>query len=195
MTTTPFAPTTVERRPAGRGQLTGTYALDPDHTRLGFVARHAMVTKVHGQFDRFSGTIHLDGRDPARSTAEVVVETASVNTRLAVRDEHLRSGDFLGVPDHPTMTFRSTRIEQVDEDRFLVTGDLTIKGTTRPVTLDIEYTGATFDDGELRIGFEASTTIDRRDWGVSWNSGLESGGVLVSNAVRLQLDVAAVRTG
>lgn len=194
MTTTPSATTTIERRPAGREQLTGTYALDPDHTRLGFVARHAMITKVHGQFDRFSGTINVDGQDPARSTAEVVVETASVNTRLAVRDEHLRSGDFLGVPDHPTMTFRSTRVEQVDEDRFLVTGDLTIKGTTRPVTLDVEYTGATVDGGELRIGFEASAAINRHDWGVSWNTAVESGGVLVSDVVRLQLDVAAVRT-
>jgi len=187
-------PSTVDAATTGYEQLTGTYVLDPDHTRLGFVARHAMITKVHGQFDRFTGTLHVDGRDPTRSSAEVRMETASVNTRMPVRDEHLRSGDFLGAPDHPTITFRSTRVEQVGQDRFRVTGDLTVKGATRPVVLDVEYTGASVDDGELRIGFEASATVDRHDWGVSWNTAVDSGGILVGDRVRLQLDVEAVRT-
>ncbi|MFD2091148.1 YceI family protein [Blastococcus deserti] len=181
---------------AGYEDLTGTYAVDPRHSRLGFVARHAMVTKVRGRFDEFEGTIHVDGSDPSRSSAEVRIAVASIDTRLAVRDEHLRSNDFLGAQQHPFITYRTTRVEQLEPTTFRVTGDLTIKGTTRPVVLDMEFTGAATDtDGDRRIGFEGTTTIDRRDWGINWNATLETGGVLVSNLVTLEIDVSAVRTG
>ena len=196
MTTT--SPTSAAAAPGSPGydQLTGTYVIDPQHSRLGFVARHAMVTKVRGRFDDFEGVVHIDGTDPSRSSAEVRITVASIDTRLAVRDEHLRSNDFLGAQQHPHITFRTTGIQEVQRARFRVTGDLTIKGTTRPVTFDLEYTGAATDtDGASRIGFEGSTTIDRRDWGVSWNAALETGGVLVSDAVRLEIDVSAVRVG
>lgn len=180
---------------AGYTPLTGTYVLDPEHTRLGFVARHAMVTKVRGRFDEFEGVLHLDGRDLSRSSADVTVQVASIDTRNPARDAHLRSGDFLGAGEHPQMIFRSTRIEAVDAARFRVTGELTIKGTTRPVTFDLDFLGASVDtDGNARIGFEGSLTIDRRDWGVSWNAALETGGVLVSEKVRVEIDVSAIRT-
>lgn len=188
-TTMPLSPTSRDRE-----ALTGTYALDPQHSRLGFVARHAMVTKVRGEFHDFEGTIHIDGTDPSRSSAEVAIRVASINTRLPVRDEHLRSNDFLGAQQHPVITYRTTRIEEVEPTLFRLTGDLTIKGRTRPVTFDLEFTGAATDtDGDRRIGFEGTTTIDRRDWGVNWNAALETGGVLVSNLVTLEIDVSAVR--
>lgn len=194
-TTLPLSPASGPGS-ADAEELTGTYAIDPQHSRLGFVARHAMVTKVRGHFNEFEGLIRVDGADPSRSSAEVRITAASIDTRVAVRDEHLRSNDFLGAQRHPDITFRSTGIEQLEPARFRVTGDLSIKGTTKPVTLDLEFTGAATDpDGERRIGFEGTTTIDRREWGVSWNAALEAGGVLVSEKVRLELDVSAVRVG
>ncbi len=194
--TTSATPASSTAGSSGYEQLTGSYAIDPQHGRLGFVARHAMVTKVRGRFDEFEGTVHIDGADPSRSSAQVRITVASIDTRLAVRDDHLRSNDFLGAQQHPYITFRTTRIEEVEPARFRVTGELTIRGSTRPVTLDLEYTGAATDaGGARRIGFEGSTTIDRRDWGVSWNAALETGGVLVSDAVRLEIDVSARRVG
>ncbi len=196
MTTTLPTPAASAGGSTGYEQLTGTYAIDPQHSRLGFVARHAMVTKVRGRFHEFEGVTHIDGTDPSRSSAQLRIAVASIDTHLAVRDEHLRSNDFLGAQEHPYITFDTTGIEEVEPARFRVTGDLTIKGITRPVTFDLEYTGAATDaDGVPRIGFEGSTTIDRRDWGVSWNAALETGGVLVSDAVRLEIDVSAIRVG
>ena len=189
MTTLPAAPA------SGSEPLTGTYVLDPAHTRLGFVARHAMVTKVRGRFTEFEGVIHLDGRDPSRSCADVTIDAGSIETRNPIRDQHLRSGDFLAAREHPQLTFRSTRIEPVDLTRFRVAGELMIKGTTRPVTFAVDFLGTSVDsDGNSRIGFEGGVTIDRRDWGVSWNVALEAGGVLVSEKVRIELDVSAIRT-
>jgi len=174
--------------------LTGDYVLDPAHTRIGFVARHAMITKVHGEFEEFKGGGHLDGDDPSRSTVQVTIEARSIQTRNQLRDDQLRGNDFLDMDNHPTITFTSTTVEQVDATTFAVTGDLTIRGVTRPVTVEFELTGATHDPwGNFRVGFEGRTTINRKDWGVSWNAILESGGVLISDKVTLEFDVAAIR--
>ncbi len=175
-------------------ELTGDYTIDTAHTRVGFVARHAMVTKVRGEFDDFEATAHLDGDDPTRSSVNLTIQAKSINTRNEQRDNHLRSNDFLDMENHPTITFTSTGVEPVDETTFKVTGDLTIRGVTKPVTVDFELTGTENDPwGNFRVGFEGKVTINRKDWGVSWNAALESGGVLVSEKVTLEFDVAAIR--
>ena len=174
--------------------LTGTYTLDPAHTRIGFVARHAMVTKVRGAFNEFEGTAVLDGANPANSHVEVRIDAASIDTRNAQRDEHLRSNDFLAMQEHPKITFSSTGVRQVDDTTFEVTGDLTIKGVTNPVTIPFTFEGAAKDPfGNQRAGFEGSVTINRKDYGVTWNAALETGGVLVSDKVVLEFEVSAVR--
>jgi polyisoprenoid-binding protein YceI len=178
----------------GFQQLTGTYAIDPVHTRIGFVARHAMVTKVRGSFNDFQGTLTIDGDEPSRSSAQLTIEAASVDTRNAQRDAHLRTNDFFDAPTFPQVTFASTEIEHLGGERFAVTGDLTIKGVTRSVTIPLEYQGSAVDPfGNVRIGFEGSVGVDRRDWGITFNAALETGGVLVSNAVTLEFDISAVK--
>ncbi|MBG0833257.1 YceI family protein [Planomonospora sp. ID67723] len=178
----------------GFAQLTGTYTLDPAHTRIGFVARHAMVTKVRGAFNEFEGTAVLDGDNPAGSTAAVTIKAASIDTRNAQRDEHLRSNDFLGMETYPEITFTSTSVRQTGEADFEVTGDLTIKGVTNSVTIPFTYEGAATDPfGNVRVGFEGSVTINRKDYGVTWNAALETGGVLVSDKIVLEFEVSAVK--
>jgi polyisoprenoid-binding protein YceI len=190
--TTETSTTTGQTQPA---TVTGHYQIDPAHSRLGFVARHAMVTKVRGNFNDFSGTLYLDEADPARSTAEVTVQMRSVETGQPQRDEHLRTSDFFEVEKYPTMTFRSTRAERTGEDNYRLTGDLTIKGVSRPVTLDVEYNGVVRDPfGNDRAGFEARATINRKDWDLAWNVALEAGGFLVSDKINLELDIAAVKS-
>ncbi|KIQ66695.1 polyisoprenoid-binding protein [Kitasatospora griseola] len=175
-------------------ELTGDYVLDPTHTRIGFVARHAMVTKVRGAFHQFEGTAHLDGADPSRSTGEVVIKAASIDTGVEQRDQHLRTNDFLDAPTFPDITFRTTAVEQRSDSDYRVTGDLTIKDTTRSVTIDFEYTGNAVDPyGNLRVGLEGSVTISRKDYGVTWNAALEGGGVLVGDKVVLEFDVSAIK--
>ena len=175
-------------------ELTGTYTLDPAHTRIGFVARHAMVTKVRGAFNEFTGTAVLDGASPANSSVEVTIEAASIDTRNAQRDEHLRSNDFLAMQEYPKITFASTGVRQVDDATFEVTGDLTIKGVTHPVTIPFTFEGAVKDPfGNQRAGFEGSVTINRKDYGVTWNAPLEGGGVLVSDKVVLEFEVSAIK--
>jgi polyisoprenoid-binding protein YceI len=175
--------------------LTGTYAIDPAHSRIGFVARHAMVTKVRGSFSEFEGSGRLDAEDPARSRVGLTIDVASVDTRNADRDAHLRSKDFFDVDTHPKITFSSTAVEQVDVDHFRLTGDLTIKGVTKPVVVDLEYTGSAVDPfGNHRIGFEGEAKVNRKDWGLNWNAVLDAGGVLVSEKVALEFDVSAIRT-
>ena len=175
---------------------TGTYAIDPTHSRIGFVARHAMVTKVRGSFNEFEGSGYFDADQPANSHLELVIQAASIDTRNADRDGHLRSNDFFDMEQYPQITFRSTWVERISDSEYRVTGDLTIKGVTKPVTVDFDYTGAAVDPfGNHRIGLEGTTTINRKDWGVSWNAPLEAGGVLVSEKVTLEFDVSAVRSG
>ncbi len=186
--------TTVSAAP-GLSALSGTYALDTTHTRIGFVARHAMVTKVRGAFNEFEGTATLDFDDVSRSSASVTITAASIDTRQAQRDAHLRSNDFLAMDEHPTLTFTSTAARRTGEAEFELDGDLTIKGVTRPVTVPFTYEGSATDPfGNQRVGFEGSVVVNRKDWGVNWNAGLEAGGVLVSEKITLEFEISAIKT-
>jgi polyisoprenoid-binding protein YceI len=185
----------------GYAELTGEYTLDPAHSRIGFAARHAMVTKVRGSFNEFSGTTHINGGDLTKSAVTVTIQAASIDTRNAERDSHLRTNDFLQVVDYPQITFVSTAIRQhrpghalADEDIFEVVGDLTIKGVTQSVTVPFTYEGTSLDPlGNTRIGFEGSTTINRKDFGVTWNATLETGGLLVGEKVILEFEISAIK--
>jgi polyisoprenoid-binding protein YceI len=174
---------------------TGTYAIDPSHSRIGFVARHAMVTKVRGSFNEFEGTGSFDADNPTAATLELTIQAASIDTRNADRDAHLRSNDFFDMENHPVIRFVSTSVRQTSEAEYEVTGDLTIKGVTKSVTIPFEYTGTAVDPfGNTRVGLEGSTTVNRKDWGVNWNAALEAGGVLVGEKVTLEFEVSAIRT-
>jgi polyisoprenoid-binding protein YceI len=174
--------------------LSGTFELDAPHTRIGFAARHAMVAKVRGSFDEFSGTALLDLTDPESSRATVTIKSASINTRNPQRDAHLRSDDFLAADAYPDITFVSTRARQVSGDEYELVGDLTIKGITKEVEIPFTYQGCVRDPyGNLRVGFEGAVAINRKDFGVTWNAALETGGVLVGETVVLELEVSAVR--
>ena len=171
----------------------GVYEIDKSHSMVEFVSRHLMVTKVRGRFSEFSGAITV-GETPEESAVEVTIDAASIDSRDEKRDAHLRSPDFLDVENHPTIEFRSTDVEVIDDERLQVSGDLTIRGVTRPVTLDATFDGEFGDPwGNQRVGFTASTEIDREDWGLTWNVALETGGVLVARKARLELTVSAVR--
>jgi len=174
-------------------EITGTYTLDPAHSRIGFVARHAMVTKVQGSYNEFVGTAHLDA-DPSKSSISVTVQAASIDTRNADRDNHLRSNDFFAMETHPEITFVSTSIEPAGGDTYNVTGDLTIKGVTKPVTVPFEYTGTAVDPfSKTRVGLEGAVTVNRKDWGVSFNAPLEAGGVLIGEKITLEFDISATK--
>lgn len=176
-------------------QLTGTYDIDPAHSGLEFRAKHAMVTTVRGRFSEFEGLLHIDAENPENSRGEVRIVVNSVDTRSEQRDTHLRSADFFDVEQYPEITFTSTRASRGKRDgEFVLWGDLSIKGVTREVELDLEFTGAAVDPwGNLRVGFEGETTVNRKDWGLNWNVALEAGGLLVSEKVKLKLDVSAVK--
>jgi polyisoprenoid-binding protein YceI len=170
----------------------GEWKLDQAHTSLSFVARYLMLTKVRGRFTGFDGTLHI-GTTAEDSWAEVSIDAASIDTDNETRDEHLRSPDFLAVEKFPTLTFRSTGIERTGQSTLTVSGDLTIRGVTRPVVLDAEYHGITKGmRGDTRVAFSATTELDRDEWGVSWNMALETGGVVVGKRVRLELEVQAI---
>ena len=171
----------------------GTYTLDQGHTTIEFVGRHLMITKVRGRFTDFDGAIVI-GDSPEQSSVEVTINTSSVDSSDDKRDGHLRSPDFLDVENYPTITFRSTRVDINSDGTAEVTGDLTVKDVTRPVTLDVEFDGAQADPwGGQRLGFSAHTEIDREDWGLTWNVALETGGVLVGKKIRLEFNVEAVK--
>ena len=173
--------------------ISGDYTLDAAHSRIGFSARHAMVTTVRGQFKEFEGTAHIDTANPAASSVNVTIQTASIDTGVADRDGHLRSGDFFDAEANPVITFVSTGVSR-DGDDWTITGDLTIKGVAKPVTVEFESTGSARDPfGNLRVGFEGGTTINRKDWGLAWNAALETGGVLVSEKVKLEFDISAIQ--
>ncbi len=175
--------------------LSGTYALDPSHSRVGFVTRHAMIAKVRGAFNEVTGTATIDGANPSASALEVTIDAASIDTRDANRDGHLRSADFFDVETYPAISFKATGFEIVDGETVEVTGDLTIKDVTRPVTVPFEFGGAAVDPfGNERIGFEGSVVVNRKDWGLTWNAALETGGVLVSDKVTLELEVSAIKS-
>jgi polyisoprenoid-binding protein YceI len=171
----------------------GDWQLDPVNTSVEFVARHLMVSKVRGKFTQVSGAIHIS-EDPAESWVEVEISPASLETGAEKRDEHLRSPDFFGVERYPEITFRSTKIDGSSPARFVVHGDLTVRGVTRPVVLDAEYHGWTPDPwGGRRAGFSATTEIDRENFGLTWNLALETGGVAVGKKVRLELEATAIK--
>ncbi|MGW3950855.1 YceI family protein [Streptomyces sp. NPDC004752] len=178
----------------GLASVTGDYTIDPAHTTIGFVARHAMVTNVKGSFTELSGTLHLDGADPARSTASLDITMDSIETGNADRDTHLKSADFFRTDEFPTMTFRSTKAEALGGDDYRITGDLTILGVTGPLAIDLEFNGSAKDPfGNERVGFEGKAEILRSEWGLTWNAALETGGVLVSDKIKLNFDVSAIK--
>ncbi|MFG2682025.1 YceI family protein [Streptomyces sp. NPDC048392] len=179
----------------GLRALTGRWTIDRPHSRIGFSVRHAMVTTVRGAFPDYDSTLYFDGARPTESRAEIVIRVASVDTGVEQRDAHLVGKDFFDVRRYPEMTFRSTSTVHESDESFRMTGDLTIRGTTRPVELQLDYLGAVVDPfGFERAGFDGTTTIDRRDWGLVYNQRLEAGGSMVSEKVRLQFDISAIRS-
>jgi polyisoprenoid-binding protein YceI len=187
--------TTISSIPATLSELSGNYVIDPAHTRIGFVARHAMVTKVRGAFNGFEGSAVVDGTDFTKSTGQLTIQAASIDTRNEQRDAHLRSNDFLAMEEHPQITFVATDVRQSGPTSLVVTGDLTIRGVTNSITIPFQFEGASTDPyGNLRVGFEGSAVINRKDYGITWNAALETGGVLVSDKVTLEFDVSAIKT-
>lgn len=174
--------------------ISGHYDIDAAHSRLGFVARHAMVTKVRGSFTEFAGSFDLNASNWPASTAQLTIQAASIDTGNEQRDGHLRTNDFFDAPNYPQITFTSTRVERTAQDTFAVTGDLTIKGTTRAVTVEFVYTGTAVDPyGNTRIGSEGISTINRSDFGITFNATLDTGGVLVSDKITLEFDISAIK--
>lgn len=172
---------------------TGTFVLDKSHTEVGFFVRHLMVSKVRGRFTDYEGEIVV-ADDPAQSSVEVTIQAASVTTNDESRDNHVRTNDFLAVEEFPTLSFKSTKVELSSGGDWKVNGDLTVRGVTRPVVLDVEFEGVIQDPwGNQRLGFTASGEIDRNDFGVSFNAALETGGFVVSPKVKLEIEAEAVR--
>ena len=187
MTNTDFDPGTTVLQ-----DISGDYTLDPAHTRLGFSARHAMVATVRGAFTEFTGTAHVDTANPSDSKVEVSIVANSISTGQQQRDDHLRSGDFFESEQYPDITFTSTNVTRDGED-WTITGDLTIKGVTKSVEVPFEFTGSAKDPyGNTRIGFEASTEINRKDFGVNFNGIVDGGKVLVGDKVQIHLAIEAV---
>jgi polyisoprenoid-binding protein YceI len=172
----------------------GVWTIDPGHAEVGFVGRHFGLTKIRGRFTGVDGTVHI-AADPTQSAIEVTIGMASVESGSSDRDDHLRSADFFDVDDHPTARFRSTAVT-IDGTRGTVTGDLTVKGVTRPVVLAVEYIGYARDPWDNdRAVFSATATVDREDWGLTWNMVLDSGGLLVSKQIQLEIEVELIRHG
>jgi polyisoprenoid-binding protein YceI len=170
------------------------WRVDPAHTNAEFAVKHMMITTVRGRFTGVDGTVTQDDANPVNSRIEVSIKAASIDTRVPERDAHLRSADFLDVEKYPEITFRSTKVERLGDERMRVAGDLTIHGVTRPITLDVREEGHGKDPwGGERAGFSASTTIDRREYGLVWNQALEHGGWLVGHDVKITLDVELIR--
>jgi polyisoprenoid-binding protein YceI len=171
-----------------------TWAIDTSHSAVRFSVRHLVISRVHGRFARWRGLLEIDEARPERSRVEAVIQAASIDTGEEQRDAHLRSADFLDVERHPEIVFRSTRVEPAGADRWRLTGDLSIHGVSRPVTLDVERLGRTRDPwGGERVGFTGMTAIDRKDFGLAWNQVLETGGLLVGDRIEIGIDVEAVR--
>ena len=174
--------------------LSGSWQIDPGHSRLGFSARHAMVTTVRGSFNELEGEFEADLEDLSNSRATVTIQSASVDTRNDQRDEHLRSADFFDVERFPTITFVSTNIEEIRERAYNVTGELTIRDVTQQITVPLELAGVMVDSfGETRAGFEGSRRVRRRDYGLEWNLPMDKGGVLVSEKIDLEFEISAVK--
>jgi polyisoprenoid-binding protein YceI len=174
-------------------ELSGTWDIDPVHSTVGFAAKHAMVATTRGHFSVFKGGATIDGENPANSSVWVDIDADSVTTGNDQRDTHLRSGDFFSVETHPHISFRSTSIK-VDGDEIVTAGDLNVAGTTHPVEVTWEFNGLSKDPfGNTRSGWDGTATLNRKDWGLVWNAALETGGFLVSDKIKLVLEVAAVK--
>jgi polyisoprenoid-binding protein YceI len=170
-----------------------TYNIDNAHTAANFTVRHMMVTNVRGNFEKISGVLNFDPANPAAAVVDVTIDAASINTGVADRDNHLRSADFLDVANYPNITFKSTKVEANGDNRAKVTGDLTIRGVTKSVVMDVEFLGQTGSPfGDTRAGFEASTSINREDFGLTWNVAMEAGGVLVGKDIKISIDAETI---
>ena len=171
-----------------------SWQIDPAHSSINFTARHMMIAKVHGRFQKFTGTVSFDENSPANTTVDITIDAASLDTKEDKRDAHLRSGDFLEVEVYPTLTFKSSRVELVDNDNAKLIGDLTIKNVTKEVVLDVEYFGqAQSPWGTTNAGFTATTTINRKEWDLNWNVALETGGFLVGDKIQINIDLELVK--
>ena len=172
---------------------TGTWTIDASHSEVGFSVRHLGISKTRGRFGGFTGTLHVDAENPANSSVEVSIDAASIDTKDAGRDEHLRSADFFDAEQFPALTFRSTAVRGSGAD-WVVEGELTIRGVTRPVTLETELVGLQRDPwGNDRVGFAATAEVNREEFGLTWNAALETGGVLVGRNVKIHLDIEAIK--
>ena len=170
-----------------------SWKIDPSHSAVQFSVRHMMISTVRGEFDRFSGEVGFDEANPAATTVDVQIEADSINTRDAKRDGHLRSADFFDAEHYPTLHFKSTRVEVKDDTHARLIGDLTIRGVTHEVALDVEYVGqARSPWGVTSAGFSAVTRINRKDWGLNWNQALETGGVLVGDEIKIDIELELV---
>ena len=171
-----------------------SWQMDKAHTEIQFAIRHMMISNVRGRFEDFSGTFEVDEADPTQSKIEVVIQAASINTKESQRDDHLRSADFLDIEQYPTITFKSTSIEKIDDQHGRMVGDLTIKNITKEVVLDVEYAGQIKSPyGVISAGFTATTKINRKDWGLTWNVALETGGILVGEEVRINIELELMK--
>jgi len=171
-----------------------TWQIDSAHSEINFSVRHMMISKVRGSFETFSGSVNFDEVNPTNTTVDISIEAASINTREDQRDGHLRSPDFLNADEYPTLTFKSRKVEQIDEETGKLHGDLTIRGVSKPVVLDVEYAGqAQSPWGTLSAGFSAKTTINRADWGLTWNQALETGGILVGEKITIEIELELIK--
>ncbi len=171
------------------------YEIDPNHSTVEFAAKHMMITTVRGRFKKFSGTLHIDEQNPANSQVDVTIDASSIDTGAEARDNHLRSADFFDVAKYPTITFKSTRVEALGGEKYRVTGDLTIHGVTRPQTLEVEREGSIKDmQGKQRQSFSATGKLSRKDFGLEWNVALESGGWLVGDEIKLDIEAQVIET-
>src|SRR6185369_6694985 len=172
-----------------------TWTIDPDHSNVGFKVRHMMVSSVKGSFDKHTGIVDINDKDITKSTVEVSIDTASINTNVQKRDEHLRSADFFDAAKYPAMTFKSKKVAKAGKDKLKVTGDLTLHGVTKQVVLDVDAISNESKDpwGNIRRGTTATTKINRKDFGLVWNAALETGGVAVGEEVTITLEIEMIK--
>lgn len=171
-----------------------SYKVDNAHSQIQFTVRHMMISKVRGWFEKFDGTFHLDEKNPTASTVDVKIDAASINTREPQRDAHLRSADFLDAENFPYLTFKSRKVEVLDESHAKLYGELSIKGISRPVSLDVEYTGSAKSPwGTTSVGFNGRAVINRKDWNLNWNKALETGGFLVGDEITVDIELELVQ--
>ncbi len=170
------------------------WQIDSAHSEIDFTVRHMMISNVRGQFEKFTGTVDFNEDDPTKSTVDVQIEAASINTKEPPRDNHLRSADFFDAEHYPYLSFKSKRVIKTGDNTGRIVGDLTIRDITREVTLDVEYSGqAQSPWGTTSAGFSATTTINRKDWDLNWNKALETGGVLVGDQIKIAIEIEVVK--